>query len=161
MFRIPLFVYRVIPIPVPFQVAFPDRNFADESMYGKTLVGDETMPPTAIASWPAFANAIRNAVLAVFWWKTYSVLDMGAWPSKDGAFLVFGAGHVILRKITTRFVAVKHGREACLFAIVNHRGERVRFRVIARGTRRQAIEAARCALRTHDELDPRTFCTFR
>ena len=132
---IPLFVLALLGIPVPYKRIFGSE--LPEGEFGKMLEGDSEMPPTFISGRWAFLNPIRNAILAMFWWRTYSVLDTFG-PNSGGAYMMYADGNVMPRKIYTRFVIVKHGREACRFIIVDARGLRVGYEVVGRGSKAQA-----------------------
>lgn len=135
---IPLFILSLLGIPVPYERIFGHE--LPEGKFGKELEGDPKMPPTSNPKWPAWLNVIRNAVLAMFWWRTYSVLDTFG-PISDGVYMMYGDGNVMPRKILTRFVIVKHGFEARRFIIVDADGHSVGYAVIGRGTKAEVVRA--------------------
>jgi hypothetical protein len=131
-----LFIHRLFGIPVSYSGLF-GRNLPEGEL-GQELEGDPSFPPTSIPFWPAWANACRNAVLATFVWHEYSVLDLGIIP-RGGVYVMYGDGNVMPRLVHTRFIAVKHGHEACRFAVLDHCGAEVPYRVIARGTEQNVL----------------------
>lgn len=140
---LPLFVAHLFSIPVPHSVLFGDGGESRPvSSDGQYLLGDPRMPPTAVSTWPAWANALRNACLALFLWSTYSVLDLGYWPGPGSwVYVAFGEdGKVIPRRISTRFIMVKHGFEMCRFIIYSQKGVQIPFTVRGRGTKKEVIE---------------------
>lgn len=140
----PFFILWLFNIPTPFSRMF-SCDFP-EGEFGQVLEGDPAVPPTVVETWPAWANAIRNAFLATFVWKTYSVIDLGHSHSGE-VYLVFGDGAVMPRRIPTRFIIVKHGREACRFIVANALGFEVKYSVVGRGDQCAAIDAVYHQLR--------------
>ncbi len=148
--QVPLFIARLFNIPVAFETLF--GRPLPEGEFGQMLDGDSSMPSTFIEGRWVFLNPIRNAVLATFVWREYSLLDLGHLP-RGGVYLMFGNGNVMPSLIHTRFIAVKHGREACRFAVVDRNGLEVPFTVLGRrdrdGVRQGVIEFVQ-DLSSHD-----------
>lgn len=107
--------------------------------FAQALRGDPLMPVTAKPGWPALANMIRNAYLAKFVWKEFSVIDLGAIP-QEARRVMFGEDQVMPGSVLTRFIAVKHGHEGCRFAVINAEGHTVPFDIIARGAKEEITQ---------------------
>lgn len=170
-----LAIYRAFGRPVPFQSMFGDVTAP--VFHSKTLEGDPTMPPTTksgILWW--FLNPLRNAYLATFVWREWSVLDLGnAWTQEDQKFVYVvyydaariysdeertHQARVLPHMIRTRFVAVRHGRERCTIALVGADGYGRGFSVVARGGMEEVHDAVLTRRsgelsRTLDERDVR------
>lgn len=149
---IPLSVCRLLGIPVAYSCLFSEpMKWAEHR--GAVLEGDPGMPPTMISWLPSLINKARNAILAKFVWQTYTVLYIGSWVGdyhvafrsdmsrEDGSEAAWNWA-VMPQRITTRFVAVKNGKESCEFAVFRaDDGAPMGFDVIARGSKKK-IEAA-------------------
>ncbi len=134
-----LFVARLLGIPVPYATLF-GRSFP-EGEFGQVLDGDLDMPPTSVDGVWSFLNPVRNAVLATFVWKEWSLIDVG-FVTKSGVYLAFGDDNVMPKPVITRFIAVKHGREACRFAVLNKHGIALDINVLFRGSKAEVAISA-------------------
>ncbi len=164
---------RLLGVPVPARMVFGVE--LPEGEFGKMLEGDPSMPPTTIPTWPAWANAFRNAFLAAFVWREYSALDLGNLCPPGGVYLVFGDGKVLPNQNFTRFIMVKHGREACRFIAVDAMGHEITFNVVGRGDEPRVLDTVEAVIRTglsrrgfsEEEItitlkinEPKMYCTF-
>lgn len=134
-----LFVRRLLGIPVPYATLF--GRSLPEGEFGQVLDGNLDMPPTSVDGVWSFLNPVRNAVLATFVWKEWSLIDVG-FVTKSGVYLAFGDDNVMPKPIITRFIAVKHGREACRFAVLNKHGIALDINVLFRGSKAEVAIAA-------------------
>lgn len=136
---------RLFGVPVSARAVFG----ADlpEGEFGQVLEGDPSVPPTTIPTWPAWANAIRNAILAAFVWREYSVLKLDGLCPSEGVYLVYGT-KAMPYQIQSRYIAVRHGREACRFAICDATGVEVPFTVVGRGGETAILKALDDAVRS-------------
>lgn len=136
----PMFFYALFNLPVGFGIKFPGQ--AEPA--GQLLKGDLDMPATNMPSWPRFANAIRNVVLANLVWRTYSLIKVQRFDPEIPFHLAFGgsgAWMVIPQPLTGTYIAVKHGREDCVFAAISVLGDDIAYTVIARGSRMDILRA--------------------
>lgn len=136
----------VFNFPVTFAYLFPRQA----EPVGQRLIGDHEMPATRIPTWPSFANAIRNAVLATFVWRTYSLLKVRRFDPSVPYHLAFGsegAWMVMPRVLTATYIAVKHGHEDCGFATIGVVGNDISYTVLARGDRGAILQACLADLR--------------
>lgn len=151
---VPLFILALLGIPVPFKRIF-GRDLP-EGEFGRMLEGDPEMPPTFVSGFWSFLNPIRNAILSMFWWRTWSVLDIGVIPMGP-IYLMYGDGAVLPKQIRTQFIAVRHGFEACRFIIASSQGLEIAFSVVARGTREDITHAIGEYLLDRRGLKPEQF----
>lgn len=134
--RLPLFLCVLIGLPVPHRRIFPQYQIsACPGKGSKILDGASDMPPTFVPWLPKLAAELWNAVLAKFVWKEYSLLELKR-RDLPSYRVMYGNGRetVMPKRIKTRFVAVRHGREACRFALLNSIGDGEDFTVVARGS---------------------------
>jgi hypothetical protein len=133
-----LFLSRLLGISVSYSSLF--GSALPKGEFGQVLEGDPSMPPTFVGGFWSFLNPLRNAMLTTFWWKEHSIIDLVSVP-KQGVYLMYGDGNVMPIPIFTRFIAVKHGREACRFAVVDARGNNVSFKAFGRHDRDGVCQA--------------------
>ncbi len=133
----PLFLCTLLGIPVPYTSFFQNGALADHT--GVILEGDLGMPPTQVSWLPAFMNVLWNGVLVMLFWKTFTVLDLGEHVvGYRVMYRPYGnrcsdAWQVLPRIVTTRFVALKNGKESCEFSAVDLMGAPMKVKPIERG----------------------------
>lgn len=136
---LPLFVCRILGIPVPYARLFPYGSL--DQIKGQTLRGDSTMPATAIKGANQDRNLVRNARLATTTWKTWTLFRVHGQYIRP-IRVMYGADQVLLTKLKS-FIAVRNGAEDCRFAVIDSQGREVKFDVISYGSREEIAEGLR------------------
>lgn len=162
-----LFLASLLGIPVDLGRNFGSNSYSPK---GEELSGDPEMPPTFISGFWGFLNPIRNAFLATFIWREYSLLKV--WRSSGIEYrLAFVGGDrrwmAMPAKLSATYIAVKHGRESCKFATIGVDGEEIAFKVLVRGSKGHILRVALNDLRANvpgarnvDEMTIENFITF-